>query len=147
LARARAWLTRILVDCRFRETHTDWLCEVCQTTFRPALPRRICEGLQPPQPKPDPRFAHRTLLPEACVAQILKEGVEGLAADTVGPLLLNPYALWDMADRIYYEMSDVWLPLVDELGKEIMEEWGMDFEIPGVDSKRSKPDDPHRDHQ
>jgi hypothetical protein len=142
LDRARAWLRRILADGRARETHTDWLCEVCQTTFRPALPRRICEGLEPPQPAPDPRFAHRTLLPEACVAQILKEGVEELPADTVGPLLLNPYALWDLADRIYYEMPDYWLPLLDEVGRDLMQEWGIDFEIPGVDPKLSKRNDP-----
>jgi hypothetical protein len=133
LARARAWLRRILADSRALETHTDWLCEVCQTSFRPALPRFICEGLLPPQPKPDERFRHRTLLQEPCAAQILKEGVDGLPADVVGPLLLNPYALWDLADQINYDWPEYWRPLLDQVGKELEEEWGIKIRIPGVD--------------
>jgi hypothetical protein len=133
LARARAWLARILVDMSSLMAHTDWLCKAYQTTFRPPLPRRLLDGLEPRRPEPDSRFAYHTRLSESRVAQILKEGVAGLPADEIAPVLLNPYALWDLADRIDVEMPDHWLQLLKEAGKEMMQESGMEIRIPGVD--------------
>jgi hypothetical protein len=137
--RARAWLQRILADIRALEAHTKWLGEVCQTTFRPALPRRVCDGFEPPQPEPDTRIPYRDLLPKACATQIAKDGVDFLVPDMVARLLLNPYALWDVEDLISMEWSDYWDPLLHKVGEELMEEWGIDpTAIPGVDPELVK---------
>jgi hypothetical protein len=132
LARARAWLSRLLVDFRAREVHTDWLCEVYQAKFRPPLLRRLCDGLQPPQPATDLRFNHHTLLAEPRVDQVLKDGVNVLPAEDVGAILLNPYALWDLADRIDNELPQHWLPLLDQVGQQIMRDWDIELQVPGM---------------
>jgi hypothetical protein len=134
LARARAWLTRLLVDVRTLTAHTDWLCEAYQATFRPPLPRRLLDGCEPRQPESGACFPYHLLPPEHRIAQIVKEGVAQLPADEVAALLLNPCALWDLSDRINIELPEYWWPLAGEVGKEMAQDWGIVLRIPGVDS-------------
>jgi hypothetical protein len=134
LDRARGWLTRILLDVRARVAHTDWLCEAYQAKFRPPLPRRLCDGLTPPRPEPSSRFRYYALLDESQAVQILSEGVGGLPASEVAQLLLNPYATWDLADRIDAELPEYWLPLMDQVGEEMGRDLGIEIALPDVDA-------------
>jgi hypothetical protein len=139
LSRARGWLARVLLDADALETHTDWLCEKWHTTFRPPLPRGLREGLAPARPPSASPFPDNAL-GEPELARIVNEGVENLSPETTVRLLLDPYALWDLGDRIESELPDHWLPLMDRVGDGIGRELGIEVSIPGLESPRASSD-------
>jgi hypothetical protein len=52
----------------------------------------------------------------------------------VGPLLLNPLALWDLADRIdYFPPTPYWWQRMGTAGRELVERYGLKVPIPGLD--------------
>jgi hypothetical protein len=59
-------------------------------------------------------------------------------------LLLNPYALWDLADLIDFLLPDYWLGRMEHVGRELMERHGLEIPIPGADEVPASEHKPKR---
>jgi hypothetical protein len=131
---ARNWLGRILVDSGRLAAHIDLLRELYGATFRYRPPRRDWPGDEPaPQVEPSPQFRHNQPLPESQARVIVEQGPDSLSGTELAALLLNPYALWDLADLIDVTLPDYWLDRVEPVGQELIAEYGLDTSIPGVE--------------
>jgi hypothetical protein len=136
---ARAWLSRILVDTVMLRLHVELLQECYGTRFRTPEPRRFrMEGEQATQTPVAPGFRHSQLLPAEQARAIAEHGpdtaLEGkpiLTDEELAALLLNPLALWDLADLIMVLLPEYWLPRFDEVGRLLMEQHGLEVAIPG----------------
>ena len=47
-------------------------------------------------------------------------------------LLLNPHYLWQLAENIQYQMPEIWVPLLQQWGRRLMERSNLEFKIPGI---------------
>jgi hypothetical protein len=68
------------------------------------------------------RFPHKTLMPVHLAKAIVEEGTPVLRhvdnAQELSRLLLNPFALWDLADWIDLEMPEAWREQMTKVGQE-----------------------------
>jgi predicted dehydrogenase len=89
--------------------------------FRRPRPRREWpEEGRPDVPAPDSMFRHHELLPERRAEVVAELGVKALAADEMARLLLNPYALWDLADLIDATQPEAWVEAMVALGWDLL---------------------------
>ena len=61
-------------------------------------------------------FRHSAVLEERLAQGVLEGGVDRLPDGELARLLLNPYALWDLADLISTLLPDYWLDRMEEQG-------------------------------
>jgi hypothetical protein len=127
---ARDWLSRLLVDSRPMLAHLALLQEFYGVPFRSPEPRWCRPEGGSPAVKPPGGFQHNQLLQEETVRAIVERGPEVLTDDELARLLLNPLALWDVADRINVLLPPYWLPRMEEVGRQLMEEYGLEVAIP-----------------
>jgi hypothetical protein len=133
VAAARRWLERILVDSGRLGAHIDLLRELYGATFRYRRPRRDWPGDEPaPQVERSAQFRHNQPLPDSHAQVIVEQGPDSLRSTELAALLLNPYALWDLADLIDVMLPDYWLDRAETIGQELIAEHGLDTSIPGV---------------
>ena len=153
---ARDWLCRILVDSRLLLAHLDLLQEFYGARFDSPLPRRFlgegglaveslrqagterANGGEAPRGEGVTGFRHNGLLPEAEARAIAGRGPDMLADTELATLLLNPLALWDVADLINALLPEYWLGRMNEVGRQLMEEYGLKVAIPGLPSDSSE---------
>lgn len=122
LALVQEFLVILMVDSlRGLIPHVRLLAQLTSRKFVPPLSRRMAKLGAKPLPE-DPASPHRTLTVEQVVAvgerkwaafedrELFPEGPEAALAS----LLVNPLALWDLADWIGYEMPDAWMPDFEE---------------------------------
>jgi hypothetical protein len=140
---ARRWLTRILVDGQALCSHIELLQTLYPGRFQPPLSRRL-------QPERGPRlreaaeatgFRHHQLLAEDRALAVAERGPEALTEDELAALLLNPYALWDLADLIDLLLPDYWQEQMAGVGEELMDRFGMEIPIPGENEHVPAADD------
>lgn len=71
-------------------------------------------------------FRYTELLAEETALQIAHEGLEVLPDSELPRLLLNPFALWDLADLVSYTLPDYWLDQMEAIGEHIMSDEGVE---------------------
>ena len=76
------------------------------------------------------RFPRTDVLADTRILAISESGVEVLSDDEVVELLLNPFALFDLFDVIGELGPDTWLPLMQEVGREMMRREGVAPTLP-----------------
>jgi hypothetical protein len=146
-SRAREWFTRLMVDGRSANGHIQLLQEFYQGTFAPpSLPRWLCREGPPPARRTDPNagFRHYQLLPEEKALAVAERGPEALTDEELAVLLLNPFALWDLADLILTLLPRYWMDIFGAVGKEEMERLGRELPLPGIDYIPDEPDKTER---
>jgi hypothetical protein len=144
---ARTYLEQLLLDPgdRLRQ-HIVTLERWYQAKFIAPLPRSWHLGVDVPRPQPAAEFRHSTPLPESLALAVTEGGVDRLPEDELARLLLNPYALLDLADLINTQLPDYWLDRVEKVGVQLARESGIDLyedfnavvgtkELPGGESK------------
>jgi hypothetical protein len=119
----RGWLQRILIDTLLRMAHVAELCWLYRGAFHPPRPRRDWpdEG-RPAGPAADPAFRHTGLLEDVQALAVAEWGVNALKSDELARLLLNPVALWDLADLIDATLPEWWCGPTAERGRELLEQ-------------------------
>jgi hypothetical protein len=133
VALARDYMLLLLVDDRAEIAHIELLQEFYRARFRYPLSRRFWQGGPRPPLVVVAGFRHNQLLPEQTARAVAERGPDVLSPDELAVLLLNPYALWDLADLIDFVLPDYWLGRMDQVGRELMERHGLEVAIPGVD--------------
>jgi hypothetical protein len=91
-------------------------------------------GADAPGAEAAPGFRHNELLPEGKVLAVAERGPDTLTDAELTTLLLNPLALWDVADVINAMLPEYWLGRMNEVGRQLMEEYGLEVTIPGLPS-------------
>jgi hypothetical protein len=130
---ARDYLALLLVESRAEFAHVDLLQEFYRAKFRSPLSRWFWDGGPRPRFEIAAAFRHNRFLPEEKARAVAEHGPRVLSADELAALLLNPYALWDIADLIRFSFPDYWLPRLQQVAQEHMERLGLDMSIPGID--------------
>ncbi len=127
---ARDYLSLLLVDIRALIAHLESLQDLYRAKFRYPLSSRF--GLEGPRPPLEVAagFRHKQLLPEETVRAVAERGIGVLPPAELALLLLNPCALWDLADQIDFLLPDYWLKRMDQIGRELMERHGLEVPIP-----------------
>jgi hypothetical protein len=142
VAEARAWLERILIDRDAFDAHVHLLQTGYGVTFRPPRPHwERPEGDRPALPETASAFRHHELLDEARAVQVAQGGPGVLHDDELARLLLNPYALWDLADLIDATLPDYWLDRMDAHGRELIAHHGLEVTVPVMDDSTSEPEE------
>jgi hypothetical protein len=111
---ALGWLRCVLVDFGALDDHIGLLQRLYQSPFRYPRPR-IDGGPGDGSPR-EGKFRHWERLPEDRILAVVEGGTEALRDDEVGPLLLIPYALYDLHDILNEMHPDSWLPIMQEVG-------------------------------
>jgi hypothetical protein len=116
---AAGYLDRVLLGGAMLGRHLAHLEKLYQAEFRRFPSRRDRTPEQVAVPGgPNVRFRYRDLLPEDQALAIVERGPDALCDRAVfqeekdvqaARLLLNPYALWDLADLIDALLPDYWL--------------------------------------
>jgi hypothetical protein len=132
---AEEWLARVLTDFRALRVHIGLLEGFYQTQFGqiPGLPRIMMEGKPLFRLEAAAGFRHNGLLPEDAARAVAERGPGVLPDHDLARLLLNPLALWDVADLIDYLLPAHWLDRMEAVGREMEEEYDLRVPIPGVD--------------
>jgi hypothetical protein len=131
--RARDYLALILTAGEAELVHLDLLQEFYRTKFRYPLERCFWQGGPRPRHEPNLGFRHNQFLPAEKVRAVAERGPGVLSPDELGELLLNPYALRDLADLIDYSYPDYWPPRLEQHALEMWERRPHNIPIPGVD--------------
>jgi hypothetical protein len=131
--RAREYLALLVTAGEAEMVHLDLLQEFYRTKFRYLLERCFWQGGPRPQHQPGPGFRHNQFLPAEKVQAVAERGPGVLSPDELAELLLNPYALRDLADLIDYSYPDYWQPRLDQLARENWERYPYNIPIPGLD--------------
>jgi hypothetical protein len=136
VALAREWLARVLIDGRCLTAHLDLLNQLYRAKFHPSLPRTLMgEGMKPSWAEPSGAFRHFDLLEREEALALARGGLSGLQPGRLAELLLNPAAVWDLSDLVNFVQPDYWLGLMDQVGRELIEQEGIHVTIPGVDDR------------
>jgi hypothetical protein len=136
---ARAWLPDVLTDAEKFDEHIALLCELYHGAFQPQASRR---DRLPGETSPQPRattFTHFALLPEERARLVAEEGCDLLSDDETAALLLNPFALWDLADLIDATLSDWWIDRLAEAGRAIIAHHDLVIHLPEPPCQRPVP--------
>jgi hypothetical protein len=128
----RGYLSLLLMDVRAEIAHIELLQEFYRATFRYPLSRRFWSGEPRPLLAVTPAFRHNQFLPEETGRAVAERGLDVLSDDEVAILLLNPYALWDLADLIDFLLPTYWLDRMDQIGRDLMQRHHLEVAIPGV---------------
>jgi hypothetical protein len=133
VTRAREWLALLLLDGQALCRHAELLQTFYPGRFEPPASRRFRrEGEpQPRETAAASAFRHHQLLPEDRALAVAERGPEALTEDELATLLLNPYALWDLADLIDLILPDYWQERMAKVGQELMQRLGVEIPIPG----------------
>jgi hypothetical protein len=83
-------------------------------------------GMQPSPPAASAAFRPRQPLAEESALQVVERGLDDLSGREVAALLLSPLLLCDLADRISIQLPAYWLPRMDQLGRELMKQHGLE---------------------
>jgi hypothetical protein len=125
---AREYLEVLLVLPFELARHLDKLDQLYQGNFRAPLTRRLREGFDIPLPPgATANFRHATVLPEPLALEVMERGVQVLQSDVLARTLLNPLALWDLADLICTLLPDYWMDRMDEVGAQWAKENDIDL--------------------
>jgi hypothetical protein len=140
-AAARRWLIHILLDVISRKAHVEKLKVGYGGKFR--IPRPHWERPYEDRIVPDPAsgFQWFDLLPEDKLRQLLDQGPSPGVLDSteLARLLLNPFALWDLAERIDAELPPWWWREMDAEGKASLKESGIRLRWPEFEAERTPP--------
>jgi hypothetical protein len=137
---ARQWLEEVLVDTLARLAHTEELKRRYRAAFHlPLVRREWPETGRPAAPAADPLFRHRELLPADLADAVAEKGVgaDVLPTRDLARLLLNPLALWDLADLIDYRLPLWWLEPIRQRGLKLMAETGFEMLVPTPPRKKA----------
>jgi hypothetical protein len=115
---ARDYLALLLVDHRVEIAHIRRLQELYQTKFRYPLERWFWEGGPRPRCEIAAGFRHNRFLPDEKARAVAERGPGVLSPDGLAELLLNPYALRDLADLIAFSLPAYWLPRMEQQARE-----------------------------
>lgn len=140
VAPAREWLVRVLLEYDCLLAHIDLLQELYRAKFRYPRPRWDRAWGEPPPPAdPNTPFRHHQLLPGTKARTVGEKGPDVLDDNGVAALLLNPFALCELAEVIHEVDGDFWCERMDKLGRELMEREGLEIPIPGEDEPPPEP--------
>jgi hypothetical protein len=135
-AAARRWLIEVLLNVEARKAHLEKLKAGYGGKFR--FPRPHWERPYGERLVPDPAsgFQWFDLLPEDKLRQLLDHGPSAGVLDPaeLARLLLNPFGLWDLAERIDAEWPEWWLREMDARGKAWLKEQGIRLRLPGLET-------------
>jgi hypothetical protein len=136
---ARAYLSQLLIDVRAEIAHTRLLEQLYGAPFRSLPARQLWPGEQRPawSPGVEPRFRHNQPLPDEKARPVAEQGPSALSSAELAALLLNPYALHDLADLLDTTCPDYWLERMRAAGEELIQRYGMKIPIPGLDDQAS----------
>jgi hypothetical protein len=130
------WVKQVLTDTDAFDAHVGLLAEKYRAVFRRLTPpRNRVEGKPSPAPPANAGFRYFQLLPEDRVQEVLADGVCALtnsqqAQEELGALLLNPFALDDLVDRIHGELPAAWLEPLAEAGQALEVRYGIEPPAP-----------------
>jgi hypothetical protein len=130
---AREWLVEVLLDTLARLAHTGELKRRYGGVFRaPRVRLEWPESGRPAEPAPDRLFRHHDLLAPEEAEAVAERGVgpDVLVADALARLLLNPYALWDLADLIDATLPAWWDDPMRQRGERLLEEAELESFVP-----------------
>ena len=149
LAQARQWAVRVLLDTPSLLEHIR-LLEQCYEAPFPFLPPRRDRWEEPsasgsPALSPEvlawwqrthaaapssqdsaPTFSPRHPLTPERAFVVVEKGPEQLTPREVVSLLLSPFVLCDLSERISIGLTEFWLPRMDKLGRELMRSDGLE---------------------
>jgi hypothetical protein len=134
---ARAWLIQVLLDELARQVHLDKLRSGYGGRFRLPPPHWERPSGQRIAVDPSSGFQWFDLLPEEKTRALLDHGPTPAVLDAaaLARLLLNPFGLWDLAERIDTELPEWWLQEMDVRGKAWLEEQGLELRVPPIDTE------------
>lgn len=119
VASAREYLSVVLLDFEAQSAHLRLLEEFYETKFdNPELSRRLMEGQPVYRIEAAAGFPHKQLSKKA--DDVAQHGPSVLESHELAELLLNPLALWDLADLIDFLQPGYWLPRMEEVGRALM---------------------------
>jgi hypothetical protein len=130
---ARDYLSLLLTDVRAEMAHIDLLQEFYRTKFYYPLSRRFWDEGPRPSCEVGTGFRHNRFLPEEKARAVAERGPGILSSDELAELLLNPFALWDLADLIDCSAPAYWLPRMEQDAQENWERHRYNVPIPGVE--------------
>jgi hypothetical protein len=134
-APARDWLTQVLLDVDARQAHLAKLKVGYNGKFR--LPRPHWDRPCGERLVPDPASGFRwfDLLPDEKARPLLDGGPAVLDPEELARLLLNPFGLCDLAERIDAELPPWWLEKMDARGKAWLKEHGIRLWPPRLETE------------
>jgi hypothetical protein len=133
VALARDYLSLLLVEDRAEIVHIHLLEELYGAKFSYPLSRAFWQGDPRPPMTAVPGFRHNQFLPEETARAVAERGADALSPDELAALLLNPYALWDLADLINSTFPEYWQRRLHQVGLELIERYGLNIPIPGAE--------------
>jgi len=150
LTLAREWAVRVLLDTPSLLEHIR-LLEQCYEAPFPFLPPRRDRWEEPsasgsPALSPQvlewwqrtyaaapsssdesaPTFGPRHPLAPDRTSVVVEKGPEQLTPRELVSLLLSPFVLCDLSERISIGLNEFWLPRMDQLGRELMRSHGLE---------------------
>jgi hypothetical protein len=108
-----------------------------QAKFRDPLSRGFWLGGSRPPLEVAAGFRHNQLLPEQTAQAVAERGPSVLSHGELALLLLNPYALSDLADLITFLGPEYWLGRMEQVGLEFIERHGLDIPIAGTEEAKA----------
>lgn len=132
LPNARELLSRSLTNADTGNAQRKLLEKLYHARVCLPLPRALTEG-EPPAAEQPPQFRHRHLLPTEKTHAVVDRGPDVLSPDELASLLLNPYALYDLADLILWQLSGYWLETLEQEAEKLTEYCDIHIPIPGLD--------------
>jgi hypothetical protein len=113
LGLGRDWLVRVVFDRTDRLAHVEELQRCYSRSRRSFQQGDAARGTI---------FRHHELFPEAKALSLAENGPGALAGDEVARLLLNPFALLDLADLVGALAPASWLDLLEQQARETIGE-------------------------
>ena len=133
---ARDYLSVVVLDFEAQAAHLRLLEEFYQTKFdNPGLSRRLMEGQPVYRIEAAAGFPHKQVSKQA--EDVAQHGPTVLESHELAELLLNPLALWDLADLIDFRQPGYWLQRMEEVGRTLMTKSGLGVSI-GVPADASE---------
>jgi hypothetical protein len=116
---AEAWLRRLLVCFAALKEHVAELRRLYDSPFRFPTSRRERRPWLRESPCPATKFPFTDTLKKERIVDVLEGGIEALSDQEKAELLLNPFALYDLHDVILEAAPDAWLPVMNQVGREM----------------------------
>lgn len=124
----------LLTDADVFDEHSRLLAELYGGRFQPTPRHDRWEGETPDAPHPL-RFTHCELLSEQRANAVAEQGAEVLEPDELAAVLLNPFALHDLAELIRTPIRDGWIDALAEAGRAIRRRHDLEIAMPNLDTK------------
>jgi len=119
LASVREWMAEVVSSVLALEAHCEWLENAFGAKLRFTRSRWDEGALEDDVLQPNPAFPHRERLDRETALDVAEVGVGAIADDELPQLLLNPYALRDLADLIHFTLPDIWLDRLGQAGRKL----------------------------